>query len=64
MPRPKCTECSKKINKLFIQQATCKCENIYCYKHLGLHDCSFDFKEHFKKNASNEKIVAAKVVKI
>jgi len=47
----KCDKCNKKIN---LMNFKCRCENYYCIKCLGDHNCSFDYfkanQERLKKN--------------
>jgi len=54
----RCFFCNKKLNTLDLITNTCKCNNIYCNKHLFFinHNCSFDYINDFKiKNSSNLK---------
>ena len=43
----KCGKCLKK--KIII--LLCRCKNSYCSACVSNHDCSFNFKEEFKKNS-------------
>ena len=52
----KCFFCNKKINTIEIITNKCKCNNIYCNKHLFFknHNCAFNYIHDFKiKNSSN-----------
>ncbi len=62
----KCTICKKKINKMYSVISTCKCEHIFCGKHMHDHSCTYDYKKEFKTimESKTEKIVADKVSKI
>lgn len=40
----RCEECNKKIT---LMNFRCKCQNYYCIRCLGEHNCSFDY---FKEN--------------
>jgi len=58
----KCQLCKTKIKFYLVQSKTCRCGGLYCDSHTQHHNCSFDFKGHFKDNyAFSEKIEAIKV---
>ena len=61
---PKCKVCSSKINKLFVQIYTCKCENIYCSTHMHYHGCTYDYKKDVVEKVKSQAITKEKVVKI
>lgn len=44
----------------------CRCENIYCIKHIHQHNCTYDYKSLQKKKLlqENPKIISNKITKI
>lgn len=57
----RCKECKKKINQMMKDIYTCRCKNIYCAKHLHVHNFTFDYKSTFCKEISkNMPVVTAK----
>tara|TARA_B110000285_G_scaffold228867_1_gene292552 strand:+ start:1535 stop:1846 length:312 start_codon:yes stop_codon:yes gene_type:complete len=48
IPKQKCYECNAKLKLIIF---TCKCNHIFCHKHLGAHshNCPYDYKNEKKK---------------
>ena len=48
IPKQKCYHCNAKLKMIVF---TCKCNHIFCQKHLGAHshNCSYDYKNEKKK---------------
>ena len=48
IPKQKCHECGSKLKMIVF---TCKCNHIFCQKHLGAHshNCTYDYKNEKKK---------------
>ena len=48
IPKQKCHECGSKLKMIVF---TCKCNHIFCQKHLGAHShkCTYDYKNEKKK---------------
>lgn len=48
IPKQKCYECKVKLKLIVF---TCKCNHIFCQKHLGAHshNCTYDYKNEKKK---------------
>ena len=48
IPKQKCHECGSKLKMIVF---TCKCNHIFCHKHLGAHshNCTYDYKNEKKK---------------
>ena len=48
IPKQKCYECKVKLKMIVF---TCKCNHIFCQKHLGAHshNCVYDYKNEKKK---------------
>ena len=48
IPKQKCHECGAKLKLIVF---TCKCNHIFCQKHLGAHShkCTYDYKNEKKK---------------
>lgn len=44
-----CKTCKRKINKLYIDIYTCKCNQLYCGNHIHDHICIFDHKNNQQK---------------
>ena len=63
-----CNICNKKLNTLASLTSKCKCELYFCDKHLFFtnHNCSFDYKNEFKKFYTSNYIIniSNKVIKI
>jgi hypothetical protein len=57
----KCETCYKKLNSMYKIIHTCKCNGIYCTKHILAHTCSYNYKSDIIKL---EKIIAPKIQKI
>jgi hypothetical protein len=51
---PCCTMCKKKLG--LANQFKCRCENIYCAKHMHSfnHECTFDYKKFNKERLMKE----------
>jgi predicted nucleic acid binding AN1-type Zn finger protein len=58
-----CTLCKKKINTVKTITNKCKCNNLFCDKHLFYkdHDCKFNYIEEFKNNSSNNILELSKL---
>lgn len=60
--------CRRKLNLAESIRGKCKCEKIFCSKHVysNEHNCDFDYKEENKSKLEkdNPKIVAKKVSQI
>lgn len=58
----KCNHCKKKRYILL----ECKCNKIYCIKHLHDHSCKYDYKKEQKEKikTENPKIVNEKIQKL
>jgi hypothetical protein len=51
----KCQLCNVKLPKLYIKTMhTCRCNGIYCRKHLFDHGCTFDYKKLLTKYSKIE----------
>ena len=61
-----CCICKKKLSKLMLSIYTCKCQNLYCPKHIIDHHCTFDYKTAFQKQIICELpiILTEKIVKL
>ena len=48
IPKQKCYQCNAKLKLIVF---TCKCNHIFCHKHLGAHshNCTYDYKNEKKK---------------
>ena len=48
IPKQKCYHCNAKLKMIVF---TCKCNHIFCPKHLGAHshNCTYDYKNEKKK---------------
>jgi hypothetical protein len=48
IPKQKCYHCNAKLKMIVF---TCKCNHIFCPKHLGAHshNCPYDYKNEKKK---------------
>jgi len=48
IPKQKCYQCNAKLKLIVF---TCKCNHIFCQKHLGAHshNCTYDYKNEKKK---------------
>ena len=48
IPKQKCYHCKVKLKMIVF---TCKCNHIFCLRHLGAHshNCSYDYKNEKKK---------------
>jgi len=48
IPKHKCYNCNAKLKMIIF---TCKCNHIFCHKHLGAHshNCSYDYKNEKRK---------------
>jgi len=48
VPKHKCYHCKCKLKMIIL---TCKCDHIFCQKHLGAHshNCTYDYKNEKKK---------------
>jgi len=48
IPKQKCYHCNAKLKMIVF---TCKCNHIFCLRHLGAHshNCSYDYKNEKKK---------------
>lgn len=60
----KCYECKVKLKMIIF---TCKCDHIFCVKHLGghTHNCTYDYvKEKKKQIEENNPKLGYKMVKI
>lgn len=62
----KCLLCKKKLNLVQTIHGKCRCEDIYCSKHLSNHCCNFDYKgmEQKKLLENNPQIIGKKISKI
>lgn len=58
----KCKVCSKKV--MFHNK--CKCQDMFCAKHMMDHPCSFDHHAHHKKilEKRNPKIESEKLIQL
>ena len=48
----RCEICKKKN----YMNMKCKCGKILCQKHMHDHNCSYDYKEEFRKKFKNENV--------
>ena len=62
----KCSLCDNKIHSLMIKIHTCRCEHIYCNKHMHSHDCTFNYQEVWQNKCDTllPKVYAEKVKKL
>ena len=64
IPKQKCYQCKCKLKMIIL---TCKCDHIFCQRHLGAHshNCPYDYKGERKKviEQNNPKL-GDKMVKI
>ena len=64
MATQKCCECHKNVNIVDGITCKCRCGNIYCKYHKFEHQCSFDYKEHYKETHKLVKLDDNKIQKI
>ena len=59
--KTKCHMCKKKM-----LTTLCKCELVFCIKHLAQHTCTFDYREANKKELAekNPRVIGSKITKI
>lgn len=50
----KCSVCRVKINKLYKETHTCKCEKVFCNNHKLNHNCLYNYKDVNKNFLKNE----------
>jgi|ETNmetMinimDraft_8_1059916.scaffolds.fasta_scaffold01552_3 hypothetical protein len=66
MVKKKCFICKKKIKSIIPSE--CKCKLIFCRLHIhpDEHNCTFDYKEEYKKRLiqNNPQIIQEKFVKL
>lgn len=39
----RCLICNAKLSNLMVQMFTCRCEGIFCRKHMFEHNCQYDY---------------------
>lgn len=62
----KCHICEKKLKLSSSIHGHCRCDHVFCRKHLITHQCSFDYKkmEQQKLMKNNPRIICNKINKI
>ena len=64
MVKVRCHECNKQINEIYSSIGKCRCDNIYCAKHIQSHNCKFDYMYLYQKNNKMVKVECDKLIKI
>jgi hypothetical protein len=64
--KPKCFSCTKKLSAVLCLMNTCRCDHVFCNKHLKEHQCSFDYQTLHKDKLKQylPKIIPLKLTKI
>lgn len=64
MAKLRCFECKKPILEIFAAIGKCRCDNIYCSKHIQHHNCDFNYNDLHQQITKIVKVEGIKVNKI